>query len=270
MLRSPGQDGIRLLRCLEGVEAQVWHKGWLVASRWWVELPTDQEWRLFLHAGGGGLLTEADTHSPQLGDVEWVDRPWSTLRSPDRESHQNLGLERRVVSIAALALTVGIAAVGRQLWDLNQSIVQREESLASLRDSAAEVLSSRDRALKSASQAQQLATWLGEPLPIEVIGHLHDTLSKSGVQIKEMDLTGSKLRIGLQLSSQATRAAVVRDLQAGGWFKGVSETTGNSGGTGLMVLDMTIDGLRPPPQGPKAMTVAADSPSPARVSGSTK
>lgn len=259
MLRQVGADGARLVRCLEGVEAQIWRDGWLQASRWWPDAPGEQEWRLFLHASATPELAKIER--PAVEEAAWLDRPWSALRGMEGDAGPTVGLERRMVVVGALVLVMGAAAVGRQTWDVSQAIAQRDREISALRESAAEVLAKRDRALERAAEAQRLAIWLSEPLPIEVILHLHDTLSKSGVQLKEMELNGNKLRIGLQLSLQATRSAIVRDLQSGNWFKNVSEV-GASSGNGLMVLDMSLDGLRPAPRpsGPAALGSTTASP----------
>ncbi len=246
MLRQAGSDGARLLRCTEGFEGQVWHGGWLCASRWWPAAPGTQEWRLFLHAGAGTVTDLPQASYPAAEQAPWLNKPWATLQGMAGDAGQISGIENRVVCIGALALLVCAGAAGRQAWDVDQAIGQRRQEITALRESAGVVLANRDLALAKAAQARQLANWLAEPLPIEVIVHLHDVLGRSGVQLKEMDLSGSKLRIGLQLSPKASRAAIVRDLQAGNWFKNVAEVR-SDGTSGLVVLEMILDGLRPPP-----------------------
>ena len=150
---------------------------------------------------------------------------------------------------------------------MHQSIERSEAAIVSLRQSAAAVLASRDLALAKAAQAQQISAWLTEILPIEVLVHLQEVIGKSGTQIKEMDLIGSKLRLGLQLSAQATRAGVVKDLQAGGWFKGIAEVRGDAS-RNLVVMEMVIDGLRPPLRRP--VTAVPDLASPPAVASGAK
>lgn len=270
MLRQAGSDGARLLRCTEGFEGQVWRGGWLCASRWWPAAPDAQEWRLFLHAGAGTVsdLPQGEFSALQKGihpaaeQAPWLNKPWAALQGMAGDTGQISGIENRVVGIGALALLVCAGAAGRQAWDVDQGIGQRRQEIAALRESAGVVLASRDQALAKAALARQMATWLAEPLPIEVIVHLHDVLGRSGVQLKEMDLSGSKLRIGLQLSPQASRAAIVRDLQAGNWFKNVAEVRSEGAG-GLVVLEMVLDGLRPPPLQSAAVSQMAPSAAPA-------
>jgi len=250
-------NGVRLLRCLEGFEGQAWHDGWLQSSRWWPQLPSEQEWRLFMHAGAGsGAEAAQDEPCPEVQEAAWLDRPWLALQGMEGDAGAALGLERRLVTLGALALVVCTAAVARQAWDVSQAVGRRQAEIAVLRESAAALLASRDQAMASAAQARQLAAWLTEPLPIEVIVHLHDVLGKSNVQLKEMDLTGSKLRLGLQLAPQATRSAIVRDLQSGNWFKNVAEVRAENS-SGLMVLEMVLDGLRPAPRSGKPASQAA-------------
>jgi hypothetical protein len=38
---------------------------------------------------------------------------------------------------------------------------------------------------------------------------------------------------------------LIKDFQSGGWFKGVTELRGDAS-RGLVVMEMTVEGLRPP------------------------
>ncbi|MDM4767542.1 hypothetical protein [Pelomonas sp. SE-A7] len=264
LLRRPEQDGIYLQACLEGYEAQHWADGQLVASRWWPDLPEQREWQLFLHTASGTDPSNISSSRPEPLALSWLDRPWATTEGLDERAAQSDDREHRLLMLGGLALSVCAGVVGKQVFDVHQLSLQRQKEITSLRASSADVLSSRDRALSHATTAQQWAAWLNEPLPIEVMAHLHELISGSGAQLKELELTGSKLRLGLQMPPQASRSAIVRDLQAGGWFKDVAEARVENLG-GLMVLDMRLEGLRPPARAARAAsapTAAASVPNP--------
>ena len=44
------EKGVRLVKCLEGVEGQIWENNSLVASRWWQTKPMPSQWLSFLRA----------------------------------------------------------------------------------------------------------------------------------------------------------------------------------------------------------------------------
>lgn len=267
LLRETAPDGAHLVRCFSGLEGQIWREGWLWSSRWWPAPPSGHDWRLFLHASASSTEDFSQAEPPTPLELARTDKPCLVLQGIDGRSAQARGFEGRLLAVSGLVLVACAAALSRQAWDLHQSIERSEAAIVSLRQSAAAVLASRDQALAKAAQAQQISAWLTEILPIEVLVHLQEVIGKSGTQIKEMDLIGSKLRLGLQLSAQATRAGVVKDLQAGGWFKGIAEVRGDAS-RNLVVMEMVIDGLRPPLRRP--VTAVPDLASPPAVASGAK
>lgn len=248
LLREAGSEGVRLVRCSEGVEGQIWRAGALTASRWWAGLPDQAEWQLFLHAGAATPEESARALPAAAQDLPLTAKPWAAVHGIDASADMRAaGLEARMVAVGALALLIGVGAVARQEWDVSRQQQQRRADMAALRESAAAALASRDRALGKAERVRKFAAAFNEPLPIEVIAHLNDMLGKSGVVLKELELAGNKLRLGLQLGPQTSRAALVRDLQAGHWFQDVTEEQRQGGGLGLTTLKMTLAGLRPQP-----------------------
>jgi len=257
--RQAGSDGLRIASGLEGMEGQVWRAGALQASRWWPQMPTSNEWQLFVHAGAAADELPLLTDVPQAEAVAWSDKAWAPSYGMYEGAGHEAGLQTKVLAIAGVGILVCAGAVFRQAWDVHSSIVQRESEIADLNLAAKTVLASRDQALANAAQAQLLANWLTEPLPIEVLLHLNEVLGKSGAMIKEMDLAGRKLRLGLQLAPQASRAAVVKDLQSGDWFKSVAEIRTDSA-RGMMVVEMNLDGLRAPAKRASPPLPANDNP----------
>ena len=244
LLRKPDEDGVHLIACIEGVEGQVWREGLLRASRWWPSLPDEEEWALFLHSTG---CATAPLREP--AHLPWLGKPWLSMQRLG--DAQSAGVEARVVAIGALALALCAGFVGRQAFDVWQQVNEREQAIAQLRESGAGLADARDKALAKATQAQQWLHWLSEAQPIEVIVELHQTLGKTGVQIKEFELAGGKMKLGLQLGPQTQRSDVVRKLQSGGWFVGVAETR-TENAQGLMHVELSLDGLRPPAKAQQA------------------
>jgi hypothetical protein len=153
----------------------------------------------------------------------------------------------------ALALTLAVGTLAHQLWDAHQQGRVLANQIADVKMATASVLGARDATLAAVDEVDRLAAWFALPLPVDVIGYLHDALAKSGVQIKDLDLEGDRLRLGLQLMPNATRAGIVKDLQAGGWFVDVAEVRADNA-RGLLTMEMRIAGLRPPVDATAAMT----------------
>ncbi|NJM34746.1 MAG: hypothetical protein HC850_08585 [Rhodomicrobium sp.] len=71
-------EGARLVRCIDGVEGEVWRDGALAASRWWPSEPPARDWLLFLRAAKADIDDQAvptaespqDRHDLPLIDLE--------------------------------------------------------------------------------------------------------------------------------------------------------------------------------------------------------
>lgn len=238
LLQAGRDDGVRLLRCVEGFEAQRWESGWLRASRWWMTPLTARDWREFGHASGASA--DADDHLvPEPEDPVPLASAWAKHYSLQASGDSAMGLERRVVFAGALAMVLASGTLAHQFWDVRQHERSLARQIEVAKMAAAPVLQARDAAMSAVDQVEKLAVWFAPPQPIDVIGYLDDALSKSGVQIKGLDLEGDKLRLGLQLSPNSTRAAIVRDLQAGGRFNDVTEVRAENA-RGLLTMEMRV------------------------------
>ena len=243
LLQPVGTEGLRLQCCAEGFEAQSWRDGFLRASRWWANPLTAQDWQEFVHASGAGMDAGGMPPQPQqpaLAPSAWIKHYPLHAAAEGAES-----AEQRLVFVGALALTLVGGVLAHQLWDARQQGQSLARQIADVKSATAPVLSARDATMAVVDDVEKIAAWFALPLPVDVIGHLHDMLGRSGVLIKDLDLEGSKLRLGLQLAPNATRAGIVKDLQAGGWFTDVTEVRADNA-RGLLTMEMRIVGLRPP------------------------
>lgn len=262
LMQPTGSDGTRLLHCAEGFEAQYWADGELRASRWWFEPLELGDWRDFVR--GSGASREEDQQAaldalPAIEPSDLESRPWAKHYPLHASAEGEQGVEQRIVLAGGLALCAMAGVMGHQLWNVQRQAGDLRGQIAEVRAAAGEVLSVRDATMAQIQQVEKLANWFALPQPVDVIGHLHDTLRASGVQIKELDLEGDKLRLGLQLTPNATRAGIVKDLQSGGWFTDVTEVRADNA-RNLLTMEMRIHGARPP----EALTAAL--PAPASVS----
>lgn len=245
--QAAGADGLRLLRCAEGFEAQCWREGFLSASRWWAEPLQPQDWQEFVRASGaardGETLVDV-VPEPQTADTV-ATVAWAKHYPLHATADDATGMERRTVVVGGLVLTLVAGGLGHQLWSAHQHSQQLTRQISETKAAASAVLRVRDATMATVGEVEKLASWFAAPQPIEVIAYLNDALGRSGVQIKDFDLEADKLRLGLQLTPQATRAGVVRELQAGGWFTDVTEVRADNG-RGLLTMEMRINGARRP------------------------
>lgn len=240
----PSGEAVRLVRALEGVDGQVWARGELRASRWWPATPDQGEWARWLRTAAVDGRTDLDEALPGVQALAWQP-PWAQGVDLDALLSSSSRLERVALGAAVVGLVGLSSAQLHQTWGAyaeRQSLVAERDRLAAL---AGPVVAARDRAQALASEAQALSGQLAAPLPLEVMQHLAERLPARGVTLKELELSGTRLRIGLEVAPDLPRTALVRDLQAAAWFVQVNEVRDQSG-RGWIGLEMQIQGLRPP------------------------
>lgn len=252
-------DGLRLVHGAEGYEAQHWLDGWLTASRWWPHALTEADWAEFVRASGASREAAAMT----LPAVEPASTGPSWVRSYAQQSSDDhtRGAEQRLVFLGGVALTLAAGVMAHQLWGAHREERQLAGQIDSLKAAATPIVAARDRTLAQVADIEKLAAWMAVPQPVDVIAHLNDTLGRSSVQVKELELERDKLRVALQLGPNTGRATVVRDLQAGGWFTDVTEARADNA-RGLLTMDMRIRGAAPPDGRAAADATATAAPAP--------
>jgi hypothetical protein len=267
LMQAAAGDGLRLVRGLEGYEAQSWQDGVLRASRWWAEPLQARDWQEFVHASG----VRRDVQAPDAG-VQAVPEPQAMAVAPaawvrhhplHASGDASNDIEQRAALAGVFVLTVAAGALAHQAWGAYDEGRRLTQQIAETRASAATVLTARDATMAAVNEVEAMAGWFSAPQPIDVIAHLHDALGRSGVLVKDLDLEGDKLRLALQLGPNTTRAGIVKDLQAGGWLTDVAEVRADNA-RGLLTMEMRVAGAK------ALRTMAADvpaSPSPAPRTG---
>lgn len=263
LLQQSMDGGVRIVQGLEGFEAQCWQSGQLQSSRWWPMRPSAAEWLSFLRSAGQTGATD-ESNTPTHFDVPdviqlppealaWVKH--YALQAASNAVHRQL--EGRLVYGGAVLLALAAGAAAHSLYEAWRLEAGLKAQLAELKAKADSVIAVRERAISELAAVQRLANFAAVPQPIEVIGHLHDTLARTGVQVKELELEGERLKVGLQLGPNVARASLVKDLQSGGWFADVNEARGDGGGRTLLTLELRIKGAHAPVVGAEEAPTAS-------------
>lgn len=245
LLRAPASaDGLVVQQGLDGVEAQYWKQGWPVQSRWWRQAPDDAAWQGFRKQAG---LT--DSANPPVEAAVWRKRPWLAGASVDREQQSSRAERLAIRTVFGLMLVLS-GAVAEQIWSAQHQRDAVRGQLDAAKALAAPNIAVRSEALGLAERTNLLARELTGPRPLDVMQHLAELLPAKGVLLKELELVGNRLRLSLELSADVQRTAIVRELQLGGWFSGVTELR-DSSGRGWAVFEMTLSSAQVPAVRPK-------------------
>ena len=232
-------DGLRMIRCVDGVELEVWRRGDLALSRWWSQAPDAAEWDVLLR--GAPSVLALPRLPPDLSEVRWLSRPQLDSHPLDSTGARWSRWEGAVLVPVVLLLAVLTGRQAGAMFNVHRSIAAKESEINRVRKEAQPVLQARDRALLALTKLQSLAVELDSPKPIEVLAHLARVLPTKGVALRDLELNGLTLRLGLALDPEIQRSAVVKDLQSGGWLHDVREL-GDAPGRGWVNFEMQLAG----------------------------
>ena len=188
-LRAPAiPDGLHLMRCIAGVEGQVWKGGKLLASQWWPEAPGLEAWQRFLR--GAGLPLDQASGKPSVQERPLAVYPWALMQA---ERSGRFAEAEFVIWVATLSLLA--AAAGWQSASLQQWSGRRESQaveLETLRASSSTILAGReaaDAATAELARLQKLQNGLSDyVLVADIIGPL-----PSGSQVMRYLREGGKV-----------------------------------------------------------------------------
>ncbi len=178
-VQAQAADGLRLVACLEGCEAQAWSGGELKASRWWPEPPSSHQWVEFQRTAG--MPVDPLVHVPPVETPLWRRRPWTS-------SGEGLGssIERRQRELATAGGAILVALYGY----FGASLTQHALALSAVegRVSAAERQAApvfRDRTQAAANQEflTNFAALSPYPSQLALFARVAEKLPRNGVRI---------------------------------------------------------------------------------------
>ncbi len=259
-------QSVRLMRCADGFEAQAWQSGVLMASRWWLETPDDQQWRQFLRDASVSSSGPGTAHLPAPVSLNRLEKPWAApLRQ--QSAHQSTLMTRAALAGGAvLAIMSGYQSV--TWWRLDQAITSQREKLTELEQKAQPVQQARAEAFVALEQINYLAGLDSFPQQALLLAEVGRKIPGNGPVLKEWDYKPGKLKLTIAQSAQTSlsAAAMITALTETGWFREV-RADGASNATQL-VLEMEVVtrlAYKAPKPADSTDTKAAEKPTPAKT-----
>ncbi|HLO96373.1 MAG TPA: hypothetical protein VK195_18850 [Burkholderiaceae bacterium] len=241
-LRAIGEDGLRLVRCLKGVEGQSWKSGRLEHSRWWAEPPSANEWMAFARAAGQSAVGLA---LPEPQDLPYQ-APAIRLQVLDQLSDTRTELLRMGGLLLVFSLVGFGTYVAHEVQQAHEARTQAAQALERLDQDAAPARAAQDRALRGRADLEAMTRVLQAVQPLEFVEHLARVLQR-GVVIKELELQGLEVRLVLEPPPDLSRSGLIESLEAGGWLVGVAEQK-DTPNRAWISLQARLKALHPPTQ----------------------
>ena len=261
-LRAPPATATaaRLLKTLDGYEAQAWRDGELLTCRWWPALPSDQDARMFLRDAGLVASEAGNWMTPQQAPL--LPRPWARLSRAGRSGSAGGLAETAAYALLLVSVVVPAAALAVEHLRLHQAQVQVATELQRESERSKAILDARTTALAAVDQAQALIDLQPFPPPLMQMNALATELpAASNSILREWELSDGKLRLLFQSAEgDISGADHVRALERTGLFDDIKIVT--QADPRQMAFQMTLR-----TRAALLQTSAALAPAPAAVQG---
>lgn len=217
LLRSPMQDGVRLMHCGEGFEGQVWQQGTLVHSRWWSHTPSAEDWLMFQR--DASIAPEAQQYQPPAAQSNPLNvRPWLTTAGDRADTNQN---EWLVVAVSFLLLMLPTLWYGINLYKTHQSKRHYQIVLAQLKQQVEPIMLARSQALDYLVRIRSFHAINQYPEQLTLMSKVAGVLPNDKSYLKEWNFQSGKLKITLASPNEIASSTLISNLQLAGCFRDV-------------------------------------------------
>lgn len=221
LLHPPMLSGVRLVRCLDGVEGQLWQDQHLVHSRWWAESPTVPEWLNFQRDAGIVPEQRPGEEAPVPLSLSWLKKPWAKTADFSRGESQVLPHEAWLVGAAIVVLASMTSWYAIELIKTRQAMAQLNTELDEATQNARPILEARRQALDALARIEVLRATNPYPSQLALLAEAAKQLPKDSAYLKEWDYQNGKLKITVASSNKLSSSFVVKKLQDIVWVKNV-------------------------------------------------
>lgn len=218
-LKPEGDDGVRLVATLDGVEGQSWIDGALAASRLWPAPPDDRAWVMF-QRGASVAPDRITAVPPEPMELDWLDRPWTRSRASSQFDLAQVNLPMVAAGIGT-AFLIAYAYLGVEWIRVERDIAGvRAQAMARTQAAAPEV-EARAKALKTVAEIEALRKLDPYPTQLWVMSHVSDIMPQNDTHFTEWNYDRGKLQISVAAGQRLDAIYFVRALQNNKAFKNV-------------------------------------------------
>jgi len=238
LLRSPLQGGMRLVKCMDGVEGQYWLDSQLIASRWWPERPDESAWLSFQR--DCGVPPEQQISATALQELPLQRYSWAKFSNLIGSQDEIPLVEVMAYSALVLALGLPTLYLNVEHYQIKRAISSRADELASIKRQASAVFTAREAALEIATRVKSIESIERFPQSLVLMAAVANALPKdSGAFVREWEMTDDRLKILVSSpNSNIIGATYVQALEKAGRFNGIQIIT--NADPKLMTFSMTI------------------------------
>jgi hypothetical protein len=221
----PGDDGVRLIETVDGVEGQHWLAGHLTASRWWSGLPSDRDWLMF-QRGAALPPDRLGRETPPPFRLPWLVRPWTTTRRAGSLDLARIDLRLVAASVAAAAM-IAYGYQGAEWWRVSRAAAGVADEVAQRSQAIEPLLEARSRALDNQSAIGLLHQFDRFPTQLSLMARVAEALPGTHTTLTAWVYDRGQLELGIAADQPIDVVKLVRALEGLDHFKSVAaERTG--------------------------------------------
>lgn len=194
LARKPLKDGARLVKSIQGYEAQLWKNGSVISSRWWRDKPSPQAWQTFL-LGAQGEIDIADTSLPTITEIPYrTDLP--IFEFEKAQLLTNLSPLRTGLALAVLTV-ISFMYISGKVMHNSLSLQSTRAEIDNISDSTALILSQKRRALSNLRTIQSYQD-IGHPASLFfALVDINEVLGGNELLIERLSLISGEIEIVL-------------------------------------------------------------------------
>lgn len=236
VLQTPVENGLCLTRCHEGYEGQLWHEGQLDRSRWWPQVPAQDEWLMFQR--DAGILPGEQQSQPPAPRASLMNfQPWVNETGP--AGGQEIQMERLIIALGILLLLLPTFWYGFSLYKVQSSTAQLHEQQAQLQREADPITQARNQALDHLARINALRAIAPYPGQLALMAKIAQVLPPDKSYIHDWDFQAGKLKITLTSTSDISTTFLIGALQQAGPFNDVKALPGRDPKSVTFQMDVT-------------------------------
>ena len=241
-LGKPRENDVELLHLAEGFETRAWKANRLLASRWWPEQPSAEQWLDFLR--GAGMPACSVANIPEAVASEPAASSWGRAAS-GVEALQLFGLNQYLPKVTLALVALFLLVIGGQLGSIARAQLDIWRAQADATDLDAplkRILDAREATDKASAEIASLLSLRGLRPATSLMAEFTRVMPNKEWQVKKWNQpTPDTLEVNM-LAPGSNPESLVSTLEDSPMFKNVTTELGRDN-------ELTIKATITPPPG---------------------
>ena len=212
LARIPMKDGARLISATLGYDGEIWDGGYCVASRWWPQAPSENEWDLFQKGARSQYWPNDEDGRPEyfprpsIIEPEWVNN--KAIVSKSRVDYLQSIKPVQVAAVSALILAFPASYTVSEIVLLQNALNKAEAELALSEQEAGPWRAAQRKAVAERNRVIQLQQ-IGKPsATLFALADLESELAKQDLSASQIGYDAERFEIRLNPNDDLNQKAV--------------------------------------------------------------